>query len=66
MGRPHGPSPWTVIMDRHHEPSPWTVTMDFEKAVMNAVQEAFGEVEIHGCFYHLAQIIYRKIQANGL
>ena len=45
---------------------PKTVTMDFEKAAMNAVQEAFGEIEIHGCFYHLTQNIYRKIQANDL
>ena len=46
--------------------NPTSVTMDFEKAAMNAIQESFGEVEIHGCFYHLAQNVYRKIQAEGL
>lgn len=46
--------------------NPTSVTMDFEKAAMNAIQESFQEVEIHGCFYHLAQNVYRKIQSEGL
>ena len=41
--------------------------MDFEQAVINAMQSSFGpHVNIHGCFYHLAQSTWRKIQSLGL
>lgn len=41
--------------------------VDFEIAVFNAVQETFGdEVTIQGCFYHLCQSTYRKVQELGL
>jgi len=33
---------------------------------LNAVGEVFQAVIIHGCFYHLTQNIYRKIQSAGL
>jgi hypothetical protein len=45
---------------------PSTMTMDFEKASMNAAIAIFPTVSIHGCFYHLAQNIYRQVQAVGL
>ena len=40
--------------------------MDYEKAAMNSVQEIFIGANLHGCFYHLAQSIYRRIQVTGL
>ncbi|XP_071747499.1 uncharacterized protein [Lepeophtheirus salmonis] len=46
--------------------SPQLVTTDFEMASMNALQSVFPDVQIKGCFYHLSQSIYRKIQENGL
>jgi len=43
------------------------VVMDFETAVMNAVVEVFREnVRIRGCFFHLGQSTWRKVQELGL
>ncbi|XP_074653594.1 uncharacterized protein LOC141907751 [Tubulanus polymorphus] len=46
--------------------SPKTVVIDFELAVLNATKSVFSDIEIRGCFYHLSQCIYRKIQNLGL
>lgn len=40
--------------------------LDFERAAMNAVAASFPNIEVTGCFYHLSQCIYRKVQAEGL
>ena len=45
---------------------PTTVTMDFEIAAMTAVNETFPGVVKNGCFYHLSQNVYRKVQTAGL
>ena len=46
---------------------PTTVICDFEAAAMNAVRTVLGEeVTIQGCFYHLCQSTWRKIQELGL
>lgn len=48
-------------------PSPTTINMDFERGAIQAVKEVLGEdVTIRGCFYHLCQSTYRKVQALGL
>ena len=48
-------------------PSPATVMCDFEKAVIRAVEIVLGaDVKIQGCFYHLTQATWRKIQELGL
>ena len=39
--------------------------VDFEKASINAFEEKFLSV-VSGCFFHLSQNIYRKIQSAGL
>ena len=39
--------------------------VDFEKATHNALEEIFIAV-ISGCFFHLAQNVFRQIQWNGL
>src|SRR5688572_17336502 len=41
---------------------PATITMDFEKAAINAGNQCFTKAEIHGCFFHLSQNIFRRIQ----
>lgn len=41
------------------------VIMDFELAAMQKVKQNFDNVQINGCFFHLAQIIYKKIQKTG-
>ena len=45
---------------------PATVMMDYEKAAMNSVAECYEGIDVQGCFYHLSQSIYRKVQALGL
>ena len=62
---------FTAIQDRCTQlgfnVDPATVTLDFEQAVMNAIQSTFGpRVHIHGCFYHLSQSTWRKVQSLGL
>ena len=40
--------------------------MDFENAAIKAVRKNFPLVEVSGCFFHLQQCIWRKIQSLGL
>lgn len=41
---------------------PESVLADFESASMNAIREVFPNSRIVGCFFHLAQSLWRKIQ----
>jgi hypothetical protein len=45
---------------------PQSVMTDFELAAKNAVSEAFPGVVLRGCFFHLSQCCWRKIQDLGL
>ncbi|KAF0766389.1 DDE Tnp4 domain-containing protein [Aphis craccivora] len=46
--------------------NPQIINLDFEKATLHVIQCVFGEhVHIQGCFYHLSQNTYRKIQEVG-
>ena len=40
--------------------------IDFEMASKNALSKTFPKAEVKGCFYHLAQSVYRKVQSSGL
>lgn len=54
------------LMSRCHA-DPSSITVDFEKAVHQAIRNVFGnDVTISGCFYHLTQSTWRKIQNLGL
>ena len=62
---------FTAIQDRCSElgfnVDPTTVTIDFEQAVISAVQSTFRpHVNVHGCFCHINQSTWRKIQSLGL
>ena len=46
-------------------PDPTTVLVDFEQSVIHALQAVLGD-EVRGCFYHLTQATWRKIQELGL
>ncbi len=49
------------------QPDPQVVITDFEQTVFNAVRHVLGEhVDWHGCFYHLTQSMWCKIQELGL
>jgi MULE transposase domain/FLYWCH zinc finger domain len=45
---------------------PQFVLTDFEQAAINATSREFQGVQNKGCFFHLAQSIYRRIQTSGL
>ncbi len=46
--------------------TPLKIMSDFEKAILNACNEIFPAVPTTGCFFHLGQAIYRKVQEVGL
>ncbi|KAL8570351.1 hypothetical protein ACOMHN_035769 [Nucella lapillus] len=57
----------TKCQEEHLYPDPVTVSIDFEKAAIKAIHSVFGEhVRIRGCFYHLCQATWRKVQEVGL
>jgi len=39
--------------------------LDFEKAAMNAVVDVYPETQVKGCFFHLGQSFWRRIQSLG-
>ena len=50
-----------------HQPDPTVIITDFEVAAMQAVRAVFGEsVVTRGCFFHLTQSTWRKIQELGM
>ena len=40
--------------------------MDFERAAINAVEETFPQATVAGCYFHLGQSVYRRVQGLGL
>lgn len=45
---------------------PTHLLVDFEIAAIQAFKDRYHEIEISGCFYHLAQNVWRKVQSQGL
>eukprot|EP00102_Acyrthosiphon_pisum_P022961 XP_016660171.1 PREDICTED: uncharacterized protein LOC107883837 [Acyrthosiphon pisum] len=62
----------TIILkkceEQHLFPDPVVVhDVDFERAVITAITHVLEQhVHIQGCFYHLTQSTYRKVQELGL
>ena len=49
--------------DLGFQPNPTTVVTDFEQAIITALTTTTGlHVQTQGCFYHLAQSTWRKVQ----
>jgi hypothetical protein len=44
---------------------PKNIIVDFEQAAINAFKDTFSNANLHGCFYHLSQNIFRKVQSFG-
>lgn len=45
---------------------PQRIMSDFEKGIINASSEVFEDAVLAGCFFHLGQSVYRKLQDEGL
>lgn len=62
---------FTVILEKCQQLQlhidPRDIHLDFEYATMRAIEAVFGNaVDVHGCFFHLCQSTFRKIQQLGL
>ena len=62
---------FAAIIGRCHTlgifPTPTNVITDFEMAVFISIRNVFGPgVETNGCFYHLTQSTWRRVQNLGL
>jgi len=43
------------------------IVVDYEMAIHNAIKSVISpDISIQGCFYHLTQATWRRIQADGL
>ena len=45
---------------------PTDILFDFEQGAMNGARNVFVGIIVKGCFFHLSQNIWKKIQENGL
>ena len=60
-------SPHMQTEDYSFSPDPTTMLTDFKQAVLCAIPNAFGQHMIsRGCYYHLTQATWRKVQEVGL
>ncbi|XP_068205261.1 uncharacterized protein [Palaemon carinicauda] len=55
-----------ILKDKRPDCDPENVTLDFEKSDINAFMTVYPDANINGCFFHLSQSIWRKIQITGL
>ena len=53
---------FTKLLELKASLAPTSILCDFEKAVQNAAHSTFPSAEIEGCFFHLGQCLWRKIQ----
>lgn len=50
------------LKDKIPKFKPKSIILDFEAASRNVFQRMYPEAQLYGCFFHLAQILRRKIQ----
>ena len=58
-----------VCLQQNIRPKPERVMADFEKAIQNAARSTLnhdGNLHVQGCFYHLTQSTWRRVQSEGL
>ena len=48
------------------EPAVTEVVVDFERAVWSALHKSLPAISVHGCWFHWAQAVYRKVKEVGL
>lgn len=56
----------SFAVENGFELNPSIVLSDFERAPINAIKHQFPNAVTKGCFFHLGQIIWRKVQSMGL
>ncbi|CAN7993984.1 unnamed protein product, partial [Ixodes hexagonus] len=56
----------SVLKNKCAAADPSTVLLDFEQAAINGFRRVFPSCQALGCFFHLCQCVYRKLQSEGL
>jgi hypothetical protein len=46
--------------------NPTDLLVDYERAAMNAFMDVFPDADVKGCFFHLAQNVYRQVSNHFL
>ena len=57
---------WNQVKILCPDACPTNLIVDFEKAAINAFESHFLQTQVKGCFFHLTQNVWRKIQELGL
>ena len=57
---------WNQVSILCPDACPTHLIVDFEKAVINSFSKQFPHTEVKGCFFHLCQNVWRKVQQLGL
>ncbi|KAK0420025.1 hypothetical protein QR680_014468 [Steinernema hermaphroditum] len=45
---------------------PKNIMIDFEKAEVNVIREMLPNTQVHGCYFHFSQSVWRNIKSSGL
>ena len=56
----------TEVANNMNGHAPTDMLFDFEQAAFNAARATFPGIEVKGCFFHLCQNIWSRVQKNGL
>lgn len=55
-----------ILKQKQPNLKPSHIVVDFERAAINAASNNFNKAQVHGCFFHLGQNIWRHVQQCGL
>ncbi|XP_057324038.1 uncharacterized protein LOC130666788 [Microplitis mediator] len=56
----------TVLKNKLEDVRATRMMVDFERSYINAFTECFPKIDIAGCYFHMTQCVWRKIQHYGL
>lgn len=57
---------FTGLLSLNANLNPQIILTGYELPTINALRSTWPNVTVEGCFYHLSQAIYRKVQSEGL
>ena len=57
---------WTIIGESCPNSQPHYLFVDFEQAAINSFNSIWTLTLVKGCFFHLSQSVFRKLQSLGL
>ncbi|CAI6344403.1 unnamed protein product [Macrosiphum euphorbiae] len=57
---------FTMLIDLNPRLLPDSISIDFEIAAISAIKEAFPQVNVHGCYYHLTKNFRKKMGDIGM